>query len=328
MYQHPFHTVDLSQSHFLVTGGAGFIGSHIVEYLLLHGAKKVRVLDNLSTGFIENIELFQNHPNYEFIEGDMRDFETCLRACEGMNYISHQAAIGSVPRSIANPILTNSANVSGFVNIVKAACEKGIQRMVYASSSSVYGDEPNLPKVEANIGQPLSPYAVSKLTNELYANVFSKVYNIELIGWRYFNVFGPRQSPKGAYAAVIPLFIEGLQQEKAVYINGDGEQTRDFTFVSNAVQANILGMLTTNKAAVNQVYNVAVGKRYSVNELYAYIAQQLNSQQQPTYRAPRLGDIPHSLASIEKAEQLLTYQPTVSFYEGLDKTISYFEKGN
>ncbi len=326
MYDKSYHyTANLQACTFLVTGGAGFIGSHIVEYLLRHQAKKVRVLDDLSTGQLSNVQLFEKHDNYEFIEGDIRDYETCVKACDGIQYLSHQAAIGSVPRSVTNPMYTTSVNVSGFVNVLKAAQEQGVQRIVYASSSSVYGDENTLPKEEAKIGRPLSPYAASKLTNEVYADVFSKVYNMKIIGLRYFNVFGPRQSPKGPYAAVIPLFIEGLLKQTAIYINGDGLQSRDFTFVENAVQANIRSLFANQTAAFNQAFNVAVGQRFSVLELYQMIAKFVNSKQQPIHRDERVGDVKHSLANISKAQKLLNYQPKVYFPEGLQQTIDYFK---
>lgn len=311
----------------MVTGGAGFIGSHIVEYLLLHGAK-VRVLDDFSTGFKTNVKTFANNPNFELLQGDIRDVAVCAHACKNVDAISHQAAIGSVPRSIENPTYTNAVNVGGFVNLLKAAHQAGIKRIVYASSSSVYGDEATLPKKEAKIGKPLSPYAASKYCNEVYADVFAKVYGLELIGFRYFNIFGPRQSPKGAYAAVIPLFIDGLLHEKKTYIDGDGQQTRDFTFVSNAVQANIKAMLTDNRQALNTVYNIAVGNNYSINELHQVIARSLGSGQQAVYRNPRAGDVKNSLADISKAGQLLNYQPLVDFYEGIEKTITFFKKNN
>lgn len=306
----------------MVTGGAGFIGSHIVEYLLLHGAAKVRVLDDFSTGFKSNITPFLTHPAFELLEGDIRNFDTCQKACTNIDLVCHQAAIGSVPRSIENPMYTTSVNVDGFVNMVKAAKDKGIKRMVYASSSSVYGDEATLPKQENKIGNPLSPYAVTKLSNELYARVFAEVYNIEFVGLRYFNVFGPRQSPQGAYAAVVPLFIDGLLYQKPIYINGDGEQTRDFTFVANAVQANLLALLTQKPDALNQIYNVAVGEQYTINQLFTHLAQLLKSTQQPVYRQQRTGDVQQSLANIGKAQALLGYVPNINFRQGLALTVA------
>lgn len=322
----PFHTKDISNSSFLVTGGAGFIGSHIVEYLLKHGAGSVRVLDNLSTGFQKNLDLFKGYENFEFIEGDIRDYATCQRACEGINYVSHQAALGSVPRSVKDPVTSNEVNVSGFVNVITAAKNSGVKTFVYASSSSIYGDEPNLPKVEERVGNPLSPYAVTKKTNELYANVFHDLYNMNVVGLRYFNVFGPRQDPNGPYAAVIPLFVSGIINQTPVYINGDGEQTRDFTFVDNAVQANIRGMLTDNGAAFGEAYNVAVGENFSVNFLYNAIREMLGLQHEATYRDAREGDIRNSLADISKAKNLLEYEPTQRFMEGLKQTVAFFKE--
>jgi len=312
---------NLHSYRFLVTGGAGFIGSHIVAFLLQHGAKHVVVLDNLSTGSLTNVQLFQHYSNYTFIKGDIRDYQQCLNACENIDYISHQAALGSVPRSVADPISTNAVNVTGFVNLLHAAQQKGVKRLVYASSSSVYGDSPILPKEELHIGNPLSPYAASKMSNELYAQAFAKVYNIQTIGLRYFNVFGPRQSPKGPYAAVIPLFIHGLIHKTPVYINGNGLQTRDFTYVSNAVQANVLAMLNNKASAINTVYNVAVGKQYSIKQVFEYIANYLQSTQKPIYRKARIGDVQHSLANISKIQRELQYTPQVDFISGLEYSI-------
>jgi len=315
-----------SNKSILVTGAAGFIGSHIVEYLLEHGAEKVRVLDNLSNGKMENVTIFQHHPNYEFIEGDITDLDTCMKACEGMDYVCHQAAVGSVPRSIANPMATTHSNVDGFVNMAFAAKECGVKRFVYASSSSVYGDEKTLPKLESKVGAPMSPYAVSKKTNELFADVFSNVYDMEFIGLRYFNVFGPRQDPYGQYAAVIPLFIKALVNNETVFIDGDGSQTRDFTYVLNAVQANIKALLTDDKAALNQVYNVAVGANFSVNYMFGFIRDFLGKDLKPTHREARKGDIRDSLADISKAKELLDYKPEFSFEKGLPITIEYFKE--
>lgn len=321
-----FHTKDISQNTFLVTGGAGFIGSHITEYLLKNGAGKVRVLDNFLTGLRENIDLFTGYSNFEFIEGDIRDFETCKKACDGVDYVSHQAALGSVPRSVKDPVTSNEVNVSGFLNMITAAKDAGVKSFVYASSSSVYGDEPNLPKIEDRVGNPLSPYAVTKKTNELYADVFAKLYGMNVVGLRYFNVFGPRQDPNGPYAAVIPLFVSGILSQTPVYINGDGEQTRDFTYVDNAVQANIRGMLTDNTDAFGQAYNVAVGENFSVNFLYESIREMLGKDHQPTYREERAGDIRNSLADITKASKLLGYQPTKRFLDGLQQTVAFFKE--
>lgn len=321
-----FHTKDLSNSNFLVTGGAGFIGSHIAAYLLQHGAKKVRVLDNMVNGFNSNLDILRQYPGFEFIEGDIRNIETCLKACEGIDYISHQAALGSVPRSIKEPVYFNDVNVTGFVNMLNAAVNSNVKTFVYASSSSVYGDELTLPKKENKIGNCLSPYAATKKINELYAQVFADVYGIKQIGLRYFNIFGPRQDPNGPYAAVIPLFVKGILKQTPVYINGDGGQTRDFTFVDNAIQMNIKAMLTDNEAAFKQVYNVAVGERFTVNDLYKACQTQLGSDFKATYREPRAGDIRDSLADISLAKELLNYQPTKKFEDGLVETIQYFKK--
>ncbi len=321
-----FHEGDISKSSFLVTGGAGFIGSHIVAYLLEHGAGKVRVLDNLTTGFSRNMDSFRQYSSFEFIEGDIRDFETCRRACEDMDFVDHQAALGSVPRSIKDPVTTNSVNISGFINMLTAAKDASVRAFVYASSSSVYGDEPNLPKVEGRVGNPLSPYAVTKKTNELYAKVFGDLYGMRIIGLRYFNIFGPRQDPDGPYAAVIPLFIKGILNKEPVYINGDGLQTRDFTFVENAVQANIRGLLTSNEDAFGQVYNIAVGENFSVNFLFESIREILGIDHQPVYREPRAGDVRNSLADISKARKLLGYEPTQRFLDGLKETVRFFTK--
>lgn len=319
------YTKDLTQSSFLVTGGAGFVGSHIAEYLLKNGAKKVRVLDNMVNGFKTNLDILQQYSGFEFTEGDIRNADTCLKACEGIDYVSHQAALGSVPRSIKEPSYTNDVNVGGFVNVLKAAVDNKVKTFVYASSSSVYGDEPNLPKVEDKTGNCLSPYAVSKKANELYASVFANAYDIRLIGLRYFNIFGPRQDPDGPYAAVIPLFVKGILNKTPVYINGDGEQTRDFTYIENAVQINMLGMLTDNTEAFNKVYNVAVGEKFSINYLYNACREYLKSDFEATYREPRAGDIRNSLADITLAKELLGYNPAMKFEDGLTKTIEYFK---
>ncbi|MFS8082410.1 MAG: SDR family oxidoreductase [Ginsengibacter sp.] len=321
-----FHEEDLCRNHFLVTGGAGFIGSHIADYLLKHNAGKVRVLDNMLNGFESNLDLLRKYPAFEFIKGDIRDLDTCRQACRGIHYVSHQAAMGSVPRSIKEPYNTNDINVGGFVNMLNAAVENNVQKFVYASSSSVYGDETTLPKIESKIGNCLSPYAVSKRADELYAEVFSKIYNLPVIGFRYFNIFGPRQDPDGPYAAVIPLFVKGLLQNKPVYINGDGEQTRDFTFVDNAVQVNIKGLLTQNKEAFNKVYNVAVGENFSINYLFNSVREDLKMTSKANYRAPRDGDVKNSLADISLAKRLLNYSPSVRFDEGLHSTIEFFRK--
>jgi UDP-N-acetylglucosamine 4-epimerase len=321
-----FHTKDISNDQFLVTGGAGFIGGHLSEYLLKNGAKKVRVLDNMVNGFEKNLAVLKEYPAFEFLQGDIRNADICQQACEGIDYVSHQAALGSVPRSIKEPVYFNEVNVGGFTNMLKAAVDNKVKQFVYASSSSVYGDEPTLPKEEAKTGNCLSPYAATKKTNELYAQVFADVYGINLVGFRYFNIFGPRQDPDGAYAAVIPLFVKGIINRTPVYINGDGEQTRDFTFVDNAVQVNVKGMLTDNKEALKKVYNVAIGENFSVNYLYNACKEYLKSDWEATYREPRAGDIRNSLADISLAKKLLGYEPTRKFEEGLTETIEYFKQ--
>lgn len=325
MYQNAFHTKDISKLSFLVTGAAGFIGSHIVEYLLHHGAGKVVVLDDLSTGNIKNIELFTKHKNFHFIQGDIRNLEDCKKACVGIDYLSHQAALGSVPRSIENPLATHAVNATGFINMLIAARDAGIKRISYASSSSVYGDLNESPKVEERIGKPLSPYAVSKLVDEQYAAIFSTTYNMQIIGLRYFNIFGPRQNPEGAYAAAIPLFIQSTLTDKEVFINGDGEQSRDFTFVANAVQANIRALLNDNPDSVNKVYNIACGDSISVNEMYRLICQALNSNAKAIHRGERFGDVKNSKANVSLANKMLGYNPVITFNEGLEKTIEYYK---
>lgn len=326
MYDIPHHSGSLSDKTILITGGAGFIGSNIAEYLLKYQVKKVRVIDNLLTGYSSNVQPFLAHPNYEFIEGDIRDLEVCKKACEGVDIVCHQAALGSVPRSIKEPYATTGHNVDGFVNMVYAAYEAGIKRFVYASSSSVYGDEPNLPKIEARIGKPLSPYAITKRSNELFADNFGQLYEMEFVGFRYFNVFGPRQSPKGAYAAVLPLFAEACMTGQDAFINGDGLQTRDFTFIDNVVQINVKAMLTDNQAALNEVYNVGCGGRYTVLELFEGVAKAAGvPDKKPIHRAPRAGDIRDSQADISKARRLLNYDPKFDFQAGLQVTVDYFK---
>jgi len=326
MYKTPYHTQDLSKLKFLITGGAGFIGSNIVAYLLKYGAKKVRVLDNLSNGYLKNIEEFMSHPSFEFLEGDIRDLETCKKAMQGIDYVSHQAALGSVPRSIDNPILTNEVNVSGYLNILVAQKESDtVKRLVYAASSSTYGDSKALPKVEDAIGKPLSPYAVTKLVNELYADVFYKTYGSQIIGLRYFNIFGPKQSPNGAYAAVIPLFMQAILDKESPTIHGDGEQTRDFTFVENAVQANIRAFFASENA-VNNVYNIAFGDRISLNALWSDLQEISNRTLSAQYGPTRRGDVRDSLADIAKAKSLLGYDPLFSVKKGMGVTWEFFSK--
>jgi UDP-N-acetylglucosamine 4-epimerase len=326
MYTHKYHTQDLSKLSFLVTGGGGFIGSNLVKYLLKYNAKKVRVLDNFSNGFRENLEEFHNNPAFELLEGDIRDLQTCIDAMKEINYVSHQAALGSVPRSINDPATTNEVNITGFLNMMIALKDSNsVKRMVYAASSSTYGDSKELPKVEDNIGNPLSPYAVTKYVNELYADVFATTYNTDVIGLRYFNIFGPKQSPEGAYAAVIPLFMEAINNNKAATINGDGEQTRDFTFVENAVQANIKGFFASKEAA-NQVFNIACGERISVNYLWQNINDAARKEVKVNYGPSRHGDVRDSLADITKAEKLLDYKPQFTVREGLKITWENFIK--
>ncbi len=326
MYSTPFHTIDLSNKTFLVTGGAGFIGSNLVEYLFKYNAKKVVVLDNLATGFEENLKLYLSLPNFEFIKGDICNIDDCHKACKGVDYVFHEAALGSVPRSIQNPIATHNVNATGFINVLIAARDANVKRVVYASSSSVYGDSKILPKLENQIGKQLSPYAVSKMTNELYGEIFAKTYNMEIIGLRYFNIFGPRQNPQGEYAAAIPLFINALLNNRAPAINGDGEQTRDFTFVENAVQANIKAMFEQNIKTEGTVFNIAVGERVSLNQLIEILKKLIGTKIQQTFRADRPGDVRDSLADISKAQTTLNYQPKIKIEEGLKYTLDWFKK--
>ena len=309
----------------LVTGGAGFIGSNIVASLLIDPrVSKVRVLDNLSTGFLHNIQEFFNNPKFEFIEGDIRGFDTCLKATEGIQLITHQAALGSVPRSIKDPITTNEVNIGGTLNIFNAAVQNKVKRVLFAASSSTYGDSQGLPKVEHIIGKPLSPYAVTKYVNELYADVFARTYDFEYVGLRYFNVYGPKQDPNGAYAAVIPLFFKAALDGIGPIINGDGTNSRDFTFVDNAVEANILALFSENREAINQVYNVACGERTNLNELWSNIKLITNSNAEATHGPNRSGDIPHSLASIDKAQSLLNYTGKIKLKEGLERAFGFY----
>jgi UDP-N-acetylglucosamine/UDP-N-acetylgalactosamine 4-epimerase len=311
----------------LVTGGAGFIGSNLAAALLNDNrVSLVRVLDNFATGSPENIELLKQSNHFQFIEGDIRKYEDCLNACHGIDFISHQAALGSVPRSLADPLTTNDVNITGTLNIFNAAREKAIKRIVYAASSSTYGDHPGLPKTEDKIGNPLSPYAVTKYVNELYARVYGNVYGLELIGLRYFNIFGPRQNPNGPYAAVIPLFAEALLLNNAPVINGDGSHSRDFTYVDNAVQANILSLFTQNKEALNQVYNIACGEQTSLLDLFESLRQIAATDLKPVHGPDRKGDVKYSLADISKATRLLNYQPLVSVKEGLKKTFDWYRQ--
>jgi UDP-N-acetylglucosamine/UDP-N-acetylgalactosamine 4-epimerase len=310
----------------LVTGGAGFIGTNLVERLLsLEKIEKVRVLDNFSTGNRSNLHQFERHSKFELMSGDIRDYATCLAACENMDFVSHQAALGSVPRSIVDPLTTNAVNITGTLNVFTAAKESGIRRVVYAASSSTYGDSVELPKQEDRIGKPLSPYAVTKYVNELYADVFANLYGMEFIGLRYFNVFGPRQSPNGAYAAVIPLFLKHLFANESPIIHGDGSTSRDFTYIENVLQANCLALFTENLEAVNQVYNVACGESTTLNQLFTHLKNILGNKVEPIYSDNRIGNIAHSLADISKIETLMGYKPTVHIEEGLRRTIDWFE---
>jgi UDP-N-acetylglucosamine 4-epimerase len=317
----------ISQSSFLITGGAGFIGSNMVELLLSLGPKQVRVLDNLSNGYYSNIEGFIGLPNFEFVEGDIRNLETCRKAVEGMDYISHQAALGSVPRSVEDPISSNDVNIGGHLNMLVAAKESPtLKRMVYAASSSSFGDSKELPKVEGNEGKPLSPYAVTKWVNELYGDVFSRVYGLHTVGLRYFNIFGPKQNPNNPYAAVIPLFMKAAMEGTSPKINGDGTNSRDFTFVQNALQANIKAMLDTESLTKHEVVNIAVGDRTNLVELWDAIATAAGTEVQPRFGPPRAGDIPHSLASIEKAKKLFGYDPHYRLREGIKITFDWFSE--
>ena len=310
-----------------MTGGAGFIGSNITEALLRDDrVQTVRVLDNFSTGFQKNIAPFINHPKFEFMEGDICQYDTCHKATNGIDLICHQAALGSVPRSIENPLRTNEINITGTLNVLQAAVQQGIRRVVFAASSSTYGDSESLPKVEDIIGKPLSPYAVTKLVNELYAHVFALNYGLEYIGLRYFNVFGPNQDPHGAYAAVIPLFFKAALEGKPPIINGDGSNSRDFTFVANAVEANLLALFTDNKNAINQIYNIACGEQTTLKELWTKIQQVTGTDTDAIYGPPRKGDIPHSMADISKARRLLGYQAEVKMTEGLERSLSFYKE--
>lgn len=319
-----------SDQTFLVTGGAGFIGSNLVEYLLANGAKKVRVLDNFSTGLRQNVEEFKNNPAFELLEGDIRNLEDCHKAVKGIDYVSHQAALGSVPRSINDPITSNEVNISGFLNMLVAARDAHVKRFIYAASSSTYGDSESLPKVEDIIGKSLSPYAITKYVNELYADIFSKTYGLETIGMRYFNVFGRRQNPNGAYAAVIPLFVKQFMNYESPIINGTGDYSRDFTYIDNVIQMNELAMFAESPQAINTVYNTAVGDRTTLNQLVGYLKEYLTefdaeiANVEIIHGQSRIGDIPHSLASIDKARTLLGYEPTHTIDKGLKEAVKWY----
>jgi len=319
----------LNNSRVLVTGGAGFIGSNLVESLLKED-NYVVCLDNFSTGKRENLKEFINNQNFYLIEGDIRNYEDCQKAVKNIDIVFHEAALGSVPRSIKDPVSSTDVNIGGFVKMLFAAKEAGIKRFIYAASSSTYGDHPDLPKVEDKIGSPLSPYAITKYVDELFASNFSKSYGIDTIGLRYFNVFGKRQDPDGAYAAVIPKFVKLLMKHEAPVINGDGSVSRDFTYIDNVVQANHLAAVVSDSNAINQVYNVAHGERTTLNQLFSYIKEMAGKYDSkilsinPVYGTVRDGDIPHSLASIEKARKLLGYSPKQNVVEGLEEAVKWF----
>jgi UDP-N-acetylglucosamine 4-epimerase len=318
-------TEQIKGASFLVTGGAGFIGSNIVEFLLAHSASKVKVLDNLSNGYRENVTLFQSHPSYEFIEGDIRDLETCKNAVKDIQYITHQAALGSVPRSIENPVQTNEVNIGGHLNMLEAAKESDtLIKFVYAASSSTYGDHPGLPKVEGYEGKSLSPYAVSKAVNEQYAQVFSDIYGLHTIGLRYFNIYGPRQNANNPYAAVIPIFCKAFLDGNSPKINGDGQTSRDFTYVSNAIQANLRALFSLD-INEHQVFNVACGERTSLNQMIQILQDISESKLEPLYGPERQGDVKHSLASIDKITATLNYSPEVYFEEGLKNVFNWYK---
>ena len=318
-----------TQNTILITGGAGFIGSNLCEHFLELGHKVV-CLDNFSTGHRHNLNDFINNPNFKLIEGDIRNINDCILALEGVDYVLHEAALGSVPRSINDPVTTNDVNVSGFLNMLVASRNAKIKRFIYAASSSTYGDSQGLPKVEDVIGKPLSPYAITKYVNELYAEIFSRTYGLETIGLRYFNVFGRKQDPKGAYAAVIPKFVMQLMNYESPVINGDGNYSRDFTYIDNVIQMNELAMTSQNPQAINTVYNTAFGDRNTLNDLVSYLKKYLAefdskiADVEIVYGANRTGDIPHSLASIEKAKTILGYDPKYSLQEGLKEAVSWY----
>ena len=311
----------------LITGGAGFIGSNLVENFLQDDRiDLVRVIDDFSNGYLHNVEEFLGRPKYEFLEGDICDYDFCLKATEGINRITHQAALGSVPRSIENPMRTNEVNVGGTVNLLHAAKVNGVDRIVLACSSSTYGDSKDLPKAEERIGNPLSPYAVSKLTVEIYADVFQKSYGLDFIGLRYFNIFGPRQNPSNPYAAVIPIFCQAFMDERRPTINGDGLTSRDFTYVENAINANKLALFSENKEALNEVYNVACGNQVTLNEMVEILQEHTGMDIIPIYGPERSGDVKHSRADISKINRLLRYEPKVHFSEGLSRVYQWYKE--
>ena len=319
----------LNNKNILVTGGAGFIGSNLCEELINLGAN-VTCLDNFSTGFRENLDAIKDHPNFKLIEGDIRNLEDCKVACENQDFVLHEAALGSVPRSINDPITSNDVNVGGFLNMLVAARDANVKRFVYAASSSTYGDSESLPKVEDVIGKPLSPYAITKYVNELYADVFKRTYDFDTIGLRYFNVFGRKQNPNGAYAAVIPKFVMQLMNHESPVINGGGEYSRDFTYIDNVILMNLLALTSDNSESVNQVYNTAFGERTTLNDLVSNLKEYLSdfdpkiADAEVIYGDYRKGDVPHSLASIDKAKKLLEYQPKHSMKEGLKEAVKWY----
>lgn len=319
----------LGNKNILVTGGAGFIGSNLCEELLNLGAK-VTCLDNFSTGKRENLDAIISNPNFKLIEGDIRNLETCKEACENQDFVLHEAALGSVPRSINDPITSNDVNVGGFLNMLVAARDSGVKRFVYAASSSTYGDHEALPKIEERIGKPLSPYAITKYVNELYADVFKRIYDFDTVGLRYFNVFGRKQNPNGAYAAVIPKFVMQFMNHESPVINGGGEYSRDFTYIDNVILMNFLALTSENPEAQNQVYNTAFGERTTLNDLVKYLKEYLAefdpkiADVEVIYGDYRKGDVPHSLASIEKAKNLLSYDPQFSMKDGLKEAVKWY----
>ena len=321
--------VKLSEKKILVTGGAGFIGSNLIE-VLLEKRNRVVCLDNFATGKRENLTAFLNNTNFTLIEGDIRNLEDCKKAVAGVDYVLHQAALGSVPRSISDPIATDGVNIGGFLNMLVASRDAGVKRFVYAASSSTYGNSKSLPKVEDVIGKPLSPYAITKYVNELYADTFYRTYGFETIGLRYFNVFGRKQDPNGAYAAVIPKFVNQLINYESPVINGDGEYSRDFTYIDNVIQMNLLALTSENPEAINQVYNTAFGQRATLNDLVISLKNYLGEydpkikEVRIIYGPNRIGDIPHSMASIEKAQKLLNYQPQFSLQNGLMESVKWY----
>lgn len=325
--------INFTKKRILITGGAGFIGSNLCEALLKKD-NKVICLDNFATGKRENIEVFLEDPNFVLIEGDIRNLDDCVKATKNVDYVLHQAALGSITRSINDPITTNEVNVSGFLNMLVASRDNRVKRFVFAASSSTYGDSHLMPKVEDVIGKPLSPYAITKYVNELYADVFSKIYGIEIIGLRYFNVFGRKQDPNGAYAAVIPKFVNQLMKGESPVINGDGNYSRDFTYIDNVIQANLLSLVTTNKKAVNKVYNVACGERNTLNDLMTYLKEYMSdfdskiSNIEVIYGPIRAGDIPHSHASIDKAKKYLNYNPQFNLQKGLKQAVKWYHKNH